>query len=420
MKNRIAMTVTVLARMGSGLLVFVLMARGLGPMTYGLVITVITYATLISFITDFGFATKTLREIAAERQHGGEILNNSLNVKIYLTSLAIMVGGIIVMLIPMPEDSRPAILMLAAAVLISAIGDLSLVGFRAMGRYTEETQLVLGTSAIHVVIIGWISFEYNDITLLAIAFLASRSLYTLFALSRSRRLFPDTRFKLKSVKKVIGIGLGAWNWAIDSGLNYLNSQLDGLVIASFFGMHIAGIYQAGGRFVFASLNMVSILANIHIPKSARDVSDPRTQLKTTLIILLEFLLFGTIFALGFLLGGPLITSLLLGPAYTAVDALWPGFACFVFIRYIAAAAGSQLAARDMPKTRMYGQLIGLLILICGFAVVLPSSGYTAAPWVMCASGFVICIFYWTALILHLIKNIGSISPPPLPRTLPKA
>lgn len=405
MKDRIAMAVSVLTRMAVGLTVFVLMARGLGPAAYGLVVTVMAYATLVSLVTDFGFASKTLRDIAADRANGGNILNASLNVKIYLTVIAMVVGAIIILALPAPGEARPAMIMLGAATLIAAIGDLSLTAFRATGRYLSETWITLWTSAVHLAVVGWISLAHGDITLLAAAFLISRLIYTILALSASMRLFPGTRFHIQWPRHILRTAAEAWSWAVDSGMNYLNSQMDGLLIAPIFGLHAAGIYQSGSRFIQAALNMVSILANIHIPKMARASTSDTGKI---FIVLVEFAAVGAFFALVFWLGGGLITQFLLGPSYSEVDALWPGFAVFVFIRYVAAAAGAQLAALGLPKVRIAGQLLGLVSLILGFVLILPNAGYSAAPWIMSASASTICILYWWALLARA-RNPSQVS-----------
>jgi O-antigen/teichoic acid export membrane protein len=406
MKDRIAMAVSIVTRMGAGLLVFILMARGLGPETYGLVVTVIAYATLASLITDFGFSSKTLRDIAADRKQGGEILNTSLNVKILLTALVLFAGTVLVLLIPVDLETRAAMILLSAAILVAAVGDLSLTAYRAMGRFVSESWLTLWTSLVHLVLIGWISLMHGGLLLLAVAFFVSRCVYTGLALRGAFGLFSYMHFQRQSLGKVLHTGRSALSWAADSGLNYLNGQLDALLVAPLFGLQAAGIYQGGARFAQAALGMVGILANIHIPRIAAQERTAAPRYRATLGILAEFAAVGATFALFFWGGGPWLTLILLGPDFAAVDDLWLGFAAFVFFRYIAAAAGAQLAAYNMPRTRVGGQLIGLAILILGFAVFVPHTDYTLVPWLMTTSAIAICILYWGALFwrLHTSRN----------------
>jgi O-antigen/teichoic acid export membrane protein len=407
MKDRIAMAVSVLTRLAAGLLVFILMARGFGPETYGLVVTVIAYATLTSLITDFGFASKILRDIAADRKQGGEILNTSLNVKILLTAVVLLVGTTFVLLVPVDLETRAAMILLSAAVLVASVGDFSLTAYRAMGRFTSESWLTLWTSLVHLVMIGWISLMHGNVLLLAAAFLVSRCIYAGLALRGAVGLFPGAGFQRQSLREILHTARGALSWAFDSGLNYLNGQLDGLLVAPLFGLHAAGIYQGGARFAQAALAMVGILANIHIPRIAAQDHRAGPRYRSALGILAEFAAVGALFALFFWNLGPWLTRTLLGPDFTEVDDLWLGFGAFVFFRYIAAAAGAQLAAYNMPRTRVGGQLIGLATLILGFAVFMPHADYTDIPWLMTASAISISILYWGVLFWRLHTRTSS-------------
>src|SRR6478752_5509651 len=103
--------------MALGLLVFALMARGLGPEAFGLVASVVSYATILSLVTDFGFASKTLRDVAAAESDGGHVFLSALSVKLYLTALTIILGTAVLLAFPVPADTRASMIMLGAAVL---------------------------------------------------------------------------------------------------------------------------------------------------------------------------------------------------------------------------------------------------------------------------------------------------------------
>tara|TARA_R110002020_G_scaffold10961_3_gene41567 strand:- start:7100 stop:8320 length:1221 start_codon:yes stop_codon:yes gene_type:complete len=405
MRDRIAMALSVLTRMGAGLLVFVLMARGLGPESFGLVVTVMAYATLASLVTDFGFASKTLRDIAADRARGGEILNASLNVKIYFTALVIVLGTVAVLLLPAPLETRLAMILLAAAVLIAAIGDLSLTAYRAVGRFASETWLTLWSSAVHLLVIGWIALAHGDVLLLAAAFLVSRLVYAALALRGSLRLFPGTRFTLQPPRKVLTTASGAWSWAVDSGLSFLNGQIDGFIIVAVFGLHAAGIYQAGARFVQGALSLVAVLANIHIPRLSRMAGREYGQIARMIV---EFCLFGAIGWVGFWLFGPFVTQELLGPEYAAVDALWLGFGSFVCARYVTAALGVLLIVEARPNVRIVGQLVGVVVAAAGLIWIMPSLGINVAPWIMTAGALSTCAVYVLARLAGSRRPLSAI------------
>lgn len=410
MIDRLAVAASVFIRMGAGLLVFVLMARGLGPQDYGLVATVFACASLASLLTDFGFASKTLRDIAADRENGGAVLNASLAVKLYLTVAVGLIGAIALALAPGAMETRLAAGLLGAAVLIAAIGDLALTAYRAVGRYRAETWLTIWTSAIHLALVGWVALVSRDLLLLAIVFVVSRVAYTVAAVVGAERLFVGHRLKLPPLRQVWLSIKQAWGWATDSGLGYLTGQADALLVPTFFGLHAAGIYQAGARFIQAGLNIVSILAAVHIPRLARGGAAGGTLTRDEKRMMLEFAAAGVFLGLGFVIAGPWITKLLLGDGYGPVNVLWLGFAVFLVLRYMAASFGAALSARGMPLTRVAGQIVALLVIVVGFVFTAPTLGLAAVPWIMSASAGATLIAYALARF-----RMARLAPEPVTR-----
>jgi len=399
MSNHLYMAASVLIRMVAGLLVFTLLARGLGPGEYGVVATVFSYATLGSLLTDFGLASKTLRDIGEDRERGGAILNSSLSVKSYLTLIVMAAGILVLVLMPGSRTIRLASGLFGSAILIGTIGDMALVSFRGMGRFSRETWITASVSTVHLLVVGSVSMLSGNILLVSAAFIASRVIYSLIAIGAAEKLFAGTSLRPESPRRVWVAVRGAWGWAVDSGLGYLTSQIDGILVAAMFGLHSAGIYQSGSRFIQAALGLVVILAAVHIPALAKASKETVRIGKGERRMMIEFLSAGVGLGVIFWAGGPLITRFLLGDAYKEVDSLWFSFAVFVCLRYLAAALGTSLTARGVPITRILGQLAALVVIAIGFALFVPGAGLGVVPWIMSAGALATLLSYCVARIL---------------------
>jgi O-antigen/teichoic acid export membrane protein len=412
MSDRIFMTASVLIRMGAGLLVFVLLARGLGPVAFGLVATVVTYASLASMVADFGFASKTLRDIGSERDRGAEILSASLSVKLILTLVVAVVGAGGLLFVPGDATTRVAAGLLGLAILIGAVGDLALTAYRAVGRYSGEAMLTVWTSAVHLLVVGWVSLAHGGLLMLAIAFIASRVLYCVAAVIGAERLFAGYKLRPQPLRQVWMSIRDAWGWAADSGLAFLTGHIDGLVVAAIFGLQAAGVYQSGSRFVHAALALAAILTAIHIPRLAQVSGASLAISPVEKRMMLEFTTAGLALGLIFAAGGPLLTSLFLGPEYEAVNSLWAGFALFVAIRYAAASLGAALSARGLPLVRVAGQIAALIVVLAGFGLAAPVYGLLSAPWIMSAGALATLASYAVARLLVARGRLGLASPAP--------
>lgn len=395
MNDRALMAASVLMRMAAALLVLVVMARGLGPSLFGLVATVFTYATLLSLITDFGFSSKLLRDVAMDPDDGGTVLNAALNVKFYLSIVAILICVGLTLFLPLSWAERLSVLMLTVGILVAALGDLSFVALRATGRYGVEASVTLGTSLAHVVVVGVAATIGGGVLTVSCAFLASRILYCGAAAVAIRRSFPQAVFSRQRWKTVRSSLLQSKSWAVDAGMGYINGQFDGLVVAAAFGLPAAGIYQAGGRFVQAGLSLSAVLSGIHIPRLSRSNT---VGMKWRAFS--EFGLAGLGLGSCLAILGPLLTKYILGPQYAKVDQLWLGFGVFLAARYVAAGLGAILTAERRMATRIGGQVSALGIATLFIVVPWPGRQYTVMPWLMAVCALVTCAIYCAPLILR--------------------
>lgn len=397
-QDRFFMLVSTMVRLLVGLTVLVILARGLGPTKYGLIATVMAYGYVAAVLTDFGLSTKTLRDIAADRGHADEILFSALDLKMVLSVIVGVAGAAAITLTPTDLVTKLCAALIGAGVMIASIGDLTMVGYRAVGRYGDEARFVLVTSLAHGLALSAAAFLWPSALLVSVIFFVSRSIYTGLAILQAKRLFPSGQGRpSRSIRQTLGGLREAGWWAADNGMGYVASQIDGPIIAAVFGLSAAGLYQGAARFVQASLAAAVVLTNIHIPRLASAASGgPRFREEWRMFA--EFTLVGAGLAVFFVVGGPYLTHFLLGDAFAKVDELWPGFAAFVFGRYVAAAFGMSLSAHAQPAMRVAAQVGGLAALAGGFWWGLPRYGLVAGPWTLAAASAVTGIIYAGAYV----------------------
>jgi O-antigen/teichoic acid export membrane protein len=392
--DRIFVTASTLMRMGVGLAVFVMLARLLGPVQFGLFSTVFAYAMLAGFITDFGNAIKTLRDIAADPASGGQALSQALTIKVLLTGLVSLAGALVIAFLPVSGAVKVSCAVLSAAVLIGSVAELAQVAFRSLGRYRQETWIVFWTSLVHGAILLVVALAHPTILAVACAFLVSRGLYLAIAVVGVARLFPAKSLRPPGLGQTLAALKASRTWALDAGLGYLSVQIDGLVVAHMLGLGPAGIYQSGNRFAQSAMGLGVILTNIHVPRLAAKVE--AGNLRTEWLMVMEFVAVGVLFAAAMVIGGPWVTRYLLGPEYKEVDRLWLGFGVFIAARLIATAFGGALSARGQAGMRVMIQLVSLTAIVGGLWLTLPRFGIEAAPWTMAAGGFITMGLYAAA------------------------
>ena len=386
------MTLSIITRMGVGLGVFVILARSLGPKDFGLISATFAYAGLAGLLSDFGLSTRLLRDFAADPTRSATALAEGLVIKSVMATAFTGLGMASMAIMGMSAENIAACAVFGIGVLLGSIGDLAMVSYRAAGRYRSEAIIVGWTSGLYAALIVLAAALHIGAIGMGVGFLGARLMFAVLAITGAFRLSAGQAHPSLTPARIARTMRGSISWALDSGLGYLNGQLDALILPYLLGLSAAGVYLAASRFVLAALALAAVLSNIHIPKLASGGS-PLDTLRRERRMFLEFALLGLGFAAFFVLGGPLLTRYVLGPQYASADALWLGFAAFVAARYLAAGVGAALAARGMPRLRVGGQIIGLVTILVATWIWLPSKGLVAMPWIVAAGATATFVAY---------------------------
>jgi O-antigen/teichoic acid export membrane protein len=147
----------------------------LGPHRYGQLVTVITFVTISSVVTDLGLNGVTIRNLAKAPDMAPEIIGDNLTARVALCLLAIPIMGATAYLIYPTERGSVAlgVVIMSVDVLFSAVSTTSLIFYSARTRLEVNALIlvldkVLYTVGVIVVAsVGASLFGYIAATLLA-------------------------------------------------------------------------------------------------------------------------------------------------------------------------------------------------------------------------------------------------------------
>lgn len=379
--DKALMLVSTLARMMVGALTFVVLARYLGPVAFGVIATAVAYAAFASLVTDFGFAVSGLRRAAAEPEKAEQIVWHLLQVKAAL-SFGVMALGAASAWLVLPHAYLPIYLLAYLGALAQSAADLIMICARARRDFRVEARLVVTGSTVMLFGVGGAALLTGDITLCAMAFAASRVIHLAIA---ARVLLPLSSFvPVPDLRHALGSSTGH---ALDNILTAWSSQADLLVFGALLTPHAAGVYQAGARLVQAIVPFAVVLSTVYLPAltAAVAMNDEGGFRRSVRQLNLEFAALSIIGSLGFLIAGPVFTRIVYGPAYASLIPLWSGFAVFVALRFGASGFGIQLAVRDHLRLRILANLVSTGTLVLCAALILPRAGLAASSTVLALS-----------------------------------
>ena len=106
------MAVTTASKMLSGIVVFVIMARVLGPHDFGLVVYSFTLASIFVLLVDYGFSQQLLRDIGAAPQAIHQLMGRVLVAKVALSIAMLILCAIYLLLFPKDKTTEIVFLLL--------------------------------------------------------------------------------------------------------------------------------------------------------------------------------------------------------------------------------------------------------------------------------------------------------------------
>lgn len=364
-KNILLMGFATAVRLVAGLLTFSVVARLLGPASFGVLMLWFSVSALLSLITNFGLTTYVLREIGADPASAEVIINEGLTGKLLLSALVFTAALLAAWGFGI-ECKQVFIFLLAASVADTFIEFLN-AGLRARNRFDIETRLATLTSLTHGAIVITAVWAHPTVEVAATAYALSRLVALALTVPTVSRHF--------AAPKLAGLGNSltrlrkAVVYAIDFGFQSLFGQVDSVVLNFFLGPVAVGLYQAGMRVYQGGSAAVQVLANVFLPRVASKANQADAFGQESGRIQLAFLSFGALFGLAMAFFSDLIVQILFGPTYLDLAKLFPLFGLLFFVRFAAAAWGVVLTAAGEQRYRTYATVTHW-VLIAGAALIL--------------------------------------------------
>lgn len=347
LKNVAFMGASTFVRLCFGMLTFVLLARLLGPNSFGVLMLWLSVATLLAMLPNFGFTPYLLREIGAAPESTQQIMGDVLSAKLGLSICALVIGLAGVAFV---ETSIFIVFfLLLCAQLIDSISEFFNIGFRATNRFGAETRIATIAAILQFSVIVAFVYQKPDLQTTALAYLLSRIVVLLLTWYAQHRYFNN--LKPSSLNCALRCIRTTVAYAADFSLQSLFGQIDNLIINSFIGPFSVGIYQAGMKIFMAGAQAATVLSNVLLPHVASSLSDTSALQSKNNRMVVSFVFMGLCGLLFFLVVPKKLVTVVFGLNFEALgDILFPLGILFL-IRFSAAGLGLVLTIHGMQRSR---------------------------------------------------------------------
>lgn len=378
------------ARLVSGVVLLVLMARFMGPALFGEFMYAMTVATIAALPAGLGFAPQLLREISAHPSDAHETLRRITRAKLLMAAL-VLGGGIAFVLSAPSRHAMFGILLLVS--LCDSFTDYLLCVLRAKDQFAVEAKLILVSSVAHCVLVLVVLLCTVEPVFLGLAFLATRSTLLAFVTRTTRKLVGTISLsgRLSEVLSELRRSLA---YSLDSSLILLAGQLDTVLLKAVATTADVGIYQAGMRVVVGFQSFTGVAANVFVPRLARSFGHGHEYRKTATAAIRTFVTMGLISGLTILCLGPVFVRNVYGPEYMDLVELMPYLAVLIFVRFCGGAYGVQLTATGKQRLRTIANALALVSMIVLIGLLASTYALRGVVLSLIASAALVLLMYW--------------------------
>jgi O-antigen/teichoic acid export membrane protein len=329
-------------RIGSQFIVFLVLARILGPEQFGLISYWMSVAMLASLPINYGFGIQLLRDASCAPERAVSVVADMFAAKSFL----MIVVSLLAAFFSWQFADRIDILLLF---MIMAIAE-SFIDFfnyvlRSLGHFGEEARLAFISSFFQFLLLLSIAFAFRNAVWVAFGYAASRIFTLLLTLRIVNRYMSlnniGSYLAFHTIPRTL---LSGFPYAADMGVSTLNSVLDNVILKQLADVRSVGVYQAGARLMLGGTTFATVISNVYLPKVSALDCDSFEYLKTIDKMNLMSICAGGILGLVFAFGNTLIVNILFGPDYQQLGELLPWFGLVLVLRYIAASCGVNLTA----------------------------------------------------------------------------
>ena len=375
MQNFFLLAVSTAARLLTGVVLFVLIARAWEPAVFGHFMYWFTVTALLYLVVDFGFGQKILRDLGRRPEDLVGVMASLVRTKAALALATVVASAAAGWALGLDRADWPV----AGALLTAAVA-LSFAEFygsplRALGAYRAEARLVVTANGVHFAANATLAAAGAGPAGVAFGFLATRLVYLGLARAAYRRLggaATGTSGAVADIPRDLRAGLP---YALETGLVSLHAQADTLIVHHLLGPAALGVYQGGLRLLLGYSAFAQVLSGLYLPRLSREHGRPaeftalarRAVLHSLAVGLAGALLFG-------LTAGGVVR--VFGPQYAALGELLPYFGLILWMRFLASGYALLLTAAGRQIERVCAIALATGVLAAAAWVWVPRFGLT--------------------------------------------
>lgn len=384
------------------------LARHLGPSTYGIFVANYSLAGVCSFLINWGMDQWLLRQDASTINPSftaGRILSNKIRYW-----LVWQVGLMFLAPIAKPDLFFTGLVFFATLdVFLDSCLNTEFAMLNKLGCFKNISIGVILSRVLRLITMLVLVLYRVDSPILFSQARAASTLFTLVLITlQSRPKFGTQKF-------IINIDLlkQSFSFALSDFLTIIYFQSDTTILSFMAGEKAAGSYAPATGIISALFVIPNTFYFIYMPILSKQVDQNRnTFIKTVRKMFLFLFLSGALLMVGMMIFSQPMISLVLGQKYKATGEILLILSPILFLKSLGFGMAAFLVAVGWQNRRLLPQAMSAGLGVLLNLLIIPFYGIYGTAWVYIASEMFLTLGYGLLLLIWISKQTRTSSSPP--------
>jgi O-antigen/teichoic acid export membrane protein len=398
------------ARLVLQALYFVLVARSLGPASYGTFVAVLAFVSIVTPFASWGAGDILIRRVSRDagllRQAWGEAIMTAFG-------LGALFGVAVVLAAPHVFDGRISPLLVGAIAAAefwgTSLASIAAQAYQAVERLGRMAQVWLAMSVLRVaaaVVLASVKVLQTPMSwaLLYLGSTLAAACVIVVWVSRElgRPIFSVAARDRGDIKR-------GFFYSLSTVALSIYNDIDKTMLARLATFAAAGLYGAGYRIVEVCFVPVAALLQSSYPRFFRHGKEGvRANVALARRMLPAAIVYGVVAGAVLFAAAPLL-ELVLGAKYASTVLVVRGLAAVPALRAIHYFAANVLTGADRQSSRSAVQ-VGVAALNVGLNLwLIPRNGWRGAVWATLASEAALAVFLWAVAAVYVMRERNALS-----------
>jgi O-antigen/teichoic acid export membrane protein len=385
---------------------FVLVARALGPDSFGAFVTVVAMAALLGPFSGLGTANLFIKNVRSGTREASLCWGNGIVLTVVSGSALSAIGLGLSLLFRLKTAAFVVIMVCISDLVLLKVTELAAFGFTAMERMKQTALQSVVVSLLRLAGIVGLMLTVHPVTLRGwvLVYLFTSLLGMTYAVVKGGQVWGRPVTDLKALRQDVAEGVF---FSVAGSAATVYNDIDKIMLSRLAGLAATGVYAAAYRVIDVTMTPVRSLAAAAYPQFFRKgTGGLGATYPYALSLIAKAAIYGSLASAGLWLFAPCLPGVL-GAKYEEVVGAVRWLALIPLLRCIHSFLADALSGAGLQRTRTGVQVVVALVNIALNLMILPRYSWRGAAWTsLGCDGLLVAVFLSTVLYYRHTQSAG--------------